>query len=240
VKLATASIGYDSAGRIFAGYGVTLDSGNTVYHVLYDRTGDGDFGDANETVPIETALSAGAAGNVAVDPAGRLAYAYATRVAGSPVLRVAYDRNGDGDFVDAGELSSATPGGGPAGTPCGGIAFDPAGRLAAVFGASPGTPARILRDLSGDGDFGDPADVTTLTATTTTACAIGAGTALGVAVGTTLSVDRNDDGDFDDVNESVPIQGASLTSRLAVASNAAGHLWVGGSMTTSQTFIDPF
>jgi hypothetical protein len=239
VKVATASIGFDAGGNVFAGFGVTLDSGNTAFHVLYDRTGDGDFADANESVALEQGLSAGAASSVVLDPAGRLAYAYATRTAG-PALRVAYDRNGDGDFVDGGELLTATPGGGPVGTPCGGIAFDPAGRLAAVFGANPGTAVRILRDLSGDGDFADAADAGIITGTTTTACAISGGEALGVALGTQLSIDRNDDGDFADANEAQSIPGAALSSRLAVTRNAAGHLFVGGSMSSSQIFVDPF
>jgi hypothetical protein len=239
VEMATGSIGFDASGNLFSGFGVTVDSGDTVFGTVHDRNGDGDFGDANETVTIETTLSAGAAGTAVVDPSGRLAFAFATRtVATGPALRVAYDRNGDGDFVDAGELYTATGGAGAPGTPCGGIAFDPAGRLAAVWGTDVAPVARILRDLTGDGDFADPGDSLQLHGTSTQVCGISGGSGLGVMIGPTLLVDRNNDGDFVDTNESQTVA-TSTTSRVAVARNAAGRIWVGGTLDGRHTFVDP-
>jgi hypothetical protein len=245
-KLATASLGFDAAGRPFAGYGVTLDSGYTSYHVIYDRTGDGDFADAHEAVLIETALAAGAVGTAVLDPAGRLAHASSMRTTEStpPELRLACDRNGDGDFTDGGELTTVIVGGLNSVSdepPCGGVAFDPSGRLAAVFGTGLNSPVtgRIARDLNGDGDFADPGEVR-LDLAHADDCGIARGASLGVSFNSTLFVDRNDDGDFTDANEAVFITGGSAGRNATVASNPAGHLFAGGSLSPTQIFVDPF
>lgn len=89
------------------------------------------------------------------------------------MLRIAYDRNGDGDYADVvgGTPETFTPFSttGNAGRPCGGIAFDGAGRLAAVFSEPSASLVRVMRDMNADGDFSDAVDTTGLWGTKSSA-----------------------------------------------------------------------
>src|SRR5574338_860538 len=69
--------------------------------VARDANGDGDFADAGELQTLGTLTDSRAdGGDLALDAVGRAAYAYLDSGAG--ILKVAYDRNGDGDFTDTG------------------------------------------------------------------------------------------------------------------------------------------
>jgi hypothetical protein len=168
-----------------------------------------------------------------------VAYAYAVAPAGFTLgLRIAYDRNGDGDYADGGPPETFTPfatGGSHAGRPCGGVAFDASGRLAALF-AEAMSSVRLFRDLSNDGDFTDPGDVQSVLAGPTAVCAIAGHPTGGIAAAfPALHVDRNDDGDFSDPTEATGVSVGG--GRLGVTFTTAGRAWVAG--VTGDLDIDP-
>jgi hypothetical protein len=244
LKLWGPAVRTDPSGRLAAGYVLVADDGTAQVTVLHDRNGDGSIGgSAPETVVVQNLGAVpGNFGELAVHPGGRLAYAYVT---GGPSLRIANDRNGDGDFTDAGETFTAFSAGAPHfGQFCGGVAFDASGRLAATFAESSAAQVRAFRDLNGDGDFADAGDMAAVLGNTTAGCDVAGHPTGGLALvhsgGSSpdvlkLLVDRNDDGDFGDANESVVL--SSTHSRAAVTFSDAGRAWVAG---TAGVFIDPF
>jgi hypothetical protein len=167
--------------------------------VANDRNGDGDFADASEVVVIESAGAAVAPtkSELAVDPAGRVAYAYFVAGVG---VRLAWDRNGDGDFSDTvtGNPELVTLAG--ANVNCFDLAFDSASHLAVSYESG---GRKLFRDNNDDGDFGDPGEEQLLDVTPGACPVITAtsGAGLAVAFGATLWVDRNGDGDFTDLAE---------------------------------------
>jgi hypothetical protein len=199
------SIAFDPAGRPVLGY-VKVGGSRTVT-VSRDADGDGNFSDPGE---IRTVMlisgSVGGGGDLAVDSAGRAAYAY--HDAGTNVLRVAYDRNGDGDFSD-------TIGGNPENLPvttaavsCLGVSFDDGARLALVWGTSGG--AQLARDANADGDFADAGELLSLTGNPLLGCDVDGAAAGGLAVvhdgdGLRLLLDRDDDGSFAGTDEDLQL-----------------------------------
>jgi hypothetical protein len=247
------SLANDASGNIVAGYVLIEDAGTARPTVLHDVDGNGAFAaSAPETIEIETLPSSpGNLGKLAVDPAGRLVFAYATRPAGQgPTLRVAYDRNGDGDFADASERYNAfvTFDGSSQGRPCGGVAFDGAGHLAAVFSDVSAISIRVARDLTGDGDFADAGDSVSFPGSATSGCDIAGHPSGGLAIvyvelsgQPLLLIDRNSDGDFADTNESQNY-GSSISreqSRLGVTFSPSGRAFAAGHSPTT-VFVDPF
>lgn len=146
--------------------------------VAWDRSGDGDFGDAPGGNPeLSTLATPGASPDcLGADfaPDGDLAVVYDTPA--GPVF--ARDGNGDGDFADPGEstsLAASSP------TACDVEAGDSA--LAAVHDA--GGSVVLLVDANDDGDFADFGESTQLFSSSNAHLAIGfnsTGTAL-VATG---------------------------------------------------------
>jgi hypothetical protein len=165
--------------------------------VANDRNGDGDFADAGERVLLESAGNAGAPSKsaLAVDALGRVAYAYWASGIG---VRVAWDRNGDGDFADTiggnaenfllstGNLNGFD------------LAFDAGGHLAATYAASGGQV--LARDLDDDGDLNGPGEELVV-GPLVVEVAARAGQPLAIVHGAELELDRNGDGDFDDADE---------------------------------------
>lgn len=165
--------------------------------VVHDRNGDGDFADANEKVVIEPAGSLSASKSaLAVDAAGHVAYAYFLSTVG---VRLAWDRNGDGDFADTitGNPELVTlPG---VGLDCFDLAFDPAGHLAVAYQSF---GQKLSRDLNDDGDFADAGETVSLGATSSCPeVAMASAQPAAVAFSSDLRLDRNADGDFDDSAE---------------------------------------
>jgi hypothetical protein len=246
LKLWGPNVRTDPSGNLVAGYVLRTDDGFAQVTVLHDRDGSGAFeAGPPETTVIQTLASyAGNFGKLAIDPAGRVAFSYL--VAG-PGLRIAYDRNGDGDYTD-------NVGGNPEtftafnafsphdSTFCGGVAFDASGRLAAVFAESSAADVRVFRDVDGDGDFSGGGDVISVLGNPTNACDIEGHPAGGLAVahggtggsGPELLVDRNDDGDFADATEEQTLPFGS--SRLGVTFSDAARAWVIGN---NGAFVDP-
>ncbi len=219
-RLLQPSIEFDPSGRPVLGYNTRGGAGGNAAVVAHDRNGDGDFDDANERVELVANLQPTNAAEVAVDSAGRVAFVYYD---GLLNVRAAHDRNGDGDFDDAGETTIVA---GTAGTPaCLGADFAPDGDLAVVFSQG-SSPPQFWRDLDGDGVFAAGTELTVLGALAADGCDIETGAFLALthnAIDRTLLVDRNDDGDFDDTDESFTLTGGtSAEMHLEIAFDDAG------------------
>lgn len=229
-KMLAASLDTDPAGRWAAGYVRFQFTADAL--VAHDRNGDGDFADANELVPVETSLSSfqfPSLGKLAIDSASRLAFVYARAI--SVAQRVAWDRNGDGDFADTigGNPELATLSTGT--VDCLGTAFDASDRLAVVIGQA--GQVRLMRDLDSDGDFADANEVSVLEGVTANGCDVTNRTGQAFAVAysvasparTRLLVDANEDGDFSDAGEDTTLGVAS--SPLGIALDGTNRLAIG-------------
>ena len=239
-RLESPSLAFDLSGNVGAGY-VTTAVGSVTASVAHDRDGNGDFLGPNERVSIETLAGVNATvGEVAFDPSGRVVYVYRKDL---DVLRVAYDRSGDGDFDDTvggnPELFDLASGGGGSFT-CVGASFDSAGGLAIAYGGS-GNPLRLARDLDRDGDLGGPGEIVMLTSSDVLACDVIGGAGLGLAVAhdqgprVRLRVDRNDDGDFLGANEDLSIVLPTPSNAVETRRNGAGQVVLA---TDSAVFRD--
>jgi hypothetical protein len=193
--LESAQLARNPSGGWVAAYVRRAFSANAV--VANDRNADGDFADAGEVATIEPAGAIGTPTKsaLAIDAAGRVAYAYWASGLG---IRIAWDRNGDGDYADtvggnaetfllaAGNLNAFD------------LAFDAAGRLAATFSGAGGNV--LARDANDDGDFADAGEQTPLS-TSAIAVAAAMGQPIVVAYGNEVRLDKDDDGDFADAGE---------------------------------------
>ena len=175
--------------------------------VARDANGDGDFADAGELQTLGTLSDSRAdGGDLALDAAGRAAYAYLDSGAG--ILKVAYDRSGDGDFADTvggnPEIFNAATGS----VSCFGVTFDDGARLAMVWATGAGT--KLARDANADGDFADPGEIVDLAAGPAQGCDIEGGASGGLTIAhdgddLRLLVDRDDDGAFTTPGEDVAL-----------------------------------
>jgi hypothetical protein len=171
---------------------------------------DADFADPGEIQNLVIlGGSSGVGGDLALDGSGRPAYAFLDTSAGH--LRVAHDRNGDGDYVDTitGNPELRTVVTGP--VTCFGVSFDDAARLAMVWSAGAGTV--LARDGNDDGDFGDAGELVTLTPGTAQGCDVDGRAGGGLAVAhdgddLRLLIDRDDDGAFTTSGEDLPLEPA--------------------------------
>jgi hypothetical protein len=245
LRLWGPGLAFDPSGNIVAAYTMTATGGNARPTVLHDRDGNGAFSaGAPETVQIENFLQAsGNFGSLAIDPSGNVAYAYGLAVESGTTagFRVAWDRNGDGDYADTvggtpETFTAFATGDASQNRPCGGIAFDTAGRLNALFSEPAASSVRFFRDVDDDGDFTDPGDIQTILAGPATRCAIAGHPTTGIVTAfPTLNVDRNDDGDFADPNEATGVGPGG--NRVGLAFSGDGRAWIGSS--NGSLNIDP-
>ena len=205
-----ASLAFDPSGRPVVGY-LRTTTGNQAM-VAHDLNGDGDFVDAGEVVQLQSfGGSVTKRTELAVDAAGRVAFTFMYGAAGN--LRLAYDRNGDGDFNDTvGGTPEISGTGSVANTDCLGLAFDSAGRLSVGFQTQAG-PIELGRDLNGDGDVNDAGEITVIAATGAV-CDVRRSSGGGLdfvhgGQGLTRLRDVNNDGDFSDAGESLQLLPAS-------------------------------
>jgi hypothetical protein len=220
-----------------AGGAILEVAGVSEVTVFQDRSGAGGIG-GNERVVIETLGNAATGvGDLRLDPAGGIAYVYADEAGG--LLRMAWDRNLDYDFLDA-------PGGVPelftvdtvAGVTCVGLDFDDAGRAALIYGG-PSLPLVLKRDLDGNGDFAGVGESTVVQpGQSGEGCDIvasGGGVAIAhSATGITIQVDRNDDGDFAEATE---IFGLSANGGpVAITRDGSGQEWL---LSADGVYEDP-
>jgi hypothetical protein len=208
-----ASLAFDPAGRPVAGY-VKFDAVRSV-RVARDLDGDGAFTGTGEIVDVGTVGGSQVnGGDLAVDSSGRVAYAYYDGT--NDLLRVAYDRSGDGDFADTvGGTPELVTVASPSVLTCLGVSFDDGDRLAMVWAGS--VAPQLGRDANGDGDFADAGEIVPLSASPASGCDVdGDPTGGGLAIahdagGLQLLLDRDDDGSFGGPDETVPIVAASGT-----------------------------
>jgi hypothetical protein len=219
------SLVFDGSGRPGGAYLLGVGSATTA-RAFHDRNGDGVFTGANEVVTIEPiGTPTDALGEAAFDPSGRLAYVYYD--AGSGLVRVAYDRTGDGDFNDlfggVPELGTLTAVATPA---CLDASFDASGRLGVVYGV--GGVTTLAYDRNGDRDFADANESQALSPAAATGCDLGTSASSGRLVlvhnpggNLRLLVDLNDDADFLDSLESVTLL-SPVAAPFAVTTTASG------------------
>jgi hypothetical protein len=101
-----ARLTFDASGHAVAGYLRTDPSNRAV--VAHDRDGDGTFTGVNEVVEIEPVVTPSPnQGDLAVDASDHVAYVWYDE--GTDLVRLAWDRSGDGDFADAGSSSRWRP-----------------------------------------------------------------------------------------------------------------------------------
>jgi hypothetical protein len=201
--------------------------------VAHDRNGDGDFGDAQERVAVETIGSTTPVPTaLAVDSAGRVAAAYYS--VGAAAVMLAVDRTGDGDFADAQELLPALPA--PVLPKCVGVAFDDSDRPAVI--SASGSSSSLAWDLDADGDFGDANEVRAIDsgAGSVGGCDVAGSPSQPLSVATSVPStgvvvrsDKNRNGDFGDPGESTVVGGGNnvLDLELDGASHAAVYTALG-------------
>lgn len=219
------SLVFDGSGRPGGGY-LRVIGGVATARAFHDRNGDNVLGGVNEVVTIEPVGGAtDALGDAAFDTSGRLAYVYYDSGAG--LIRVAYDRSGDGDFDDSpggtAELATLVATGTSA---CLDASFDGSGRLGVVYTQSGTT--RLAYDRNGDGDFADANENLAAAPGGATGCDLGTSAVTGRLIlvhnpgnDLRLLVDTNADADFLDPLEDVSLV-TSTSAPLAVTTTASG------------------
>ncbi len=139
------SLAFDAGGNPAISY---KDSTNDDLKLAYDRNGDGDFADSDEILTVDSAGDVGSSTSLAFDAAGYPAISYFDSTNGD--LKLAYDRNGDGDFTDSLEILTLESAG--YGGLNNSLAFDVAGNLAISYRTT-GGDLKLTYDRNGDGYF---------------------------------------------------------------------------------------
>jgi hypothetical protein len=224
VTVASAALVFDPSGRPALGY-LRTGTGTQVM-LARDLNADGDFADAGELVQVQAfGGTVVRRSELAFDGSGRAAYLYQTGSATPPTLRIAYDRNGDGDFADTvgGTPEIALVTGGAGNTDCFGVTFDSAGRLTLAYQNPTNGAAVLARDGNGDGDVNDAGERVDLVPSAAV-CDVertASGGLLFVHGGTGLQQlrDRNNDGDFSDGGESATVVFSGTVTAVEIGSD---------------------
>ncbi len=220
------AISVEGTGRLAIGaVRASVPAGPLEAVVYSDRDGNGDFAGPGEFAVIESRSgSAETRAALEIDPAGGVAYV--SHDLGTSTLRLAWDRNNDGDFNDTvgttPEVSTVVN----AVVECVGMDFDPSGTLVMVVGTLTGTT--LYRDLDGNGEVTDTGEATPLDTGSAKfgGCDVDANGPLAVMTqlpNFRLRVDRNEDGDFDDVSEFLDF-GVSSLSGGAISRLSTGQV----------------
>ncbi len=221
------ALAFDASDRLVGGY-VRPTVTVTQIRVFQDADGDGTIA-AGEIVTAESWTGAvPSSGEIAVDSASRVAYV--TEDPTADLLRVVWDRSGDGDFDDtvSGNPESFAPAGSIS---CLGADFDANDALVVVYGS--GGALTLARDTSGDGDFADAGETVVLAPLqlgNPSSCdvdASGPGVAVSATDGTHLELflDRNADGDFDEFDDRAFL-GTGVSAPIAVERLGNGEVIV--------------
>jgi hypothetical protein len=213
-------------------YGLRVLASNNRIELGRDTSGD-NFITNTEVVTVEGPLSGtpfARSPSLQFDGAGRPGGAYLRVAGGAATARAFHDRNGDGVLTGTNEVVTIEPVGG-ATDALGEAAFDSSGRLAYVYYDSGNARIRVAHDRSGDGDFADVAELSTLASIATPACldaSFDSSGRLGVVYAvngtTTLAYDRTGDGDFADANESIALLSSGATGCDVGTSESSGRL----------------
>jgi hypothetical protein len=147
------SLAFDGNDRPAISY---QDSSNADLKFAYDKNGDGDFADPGEIIILDSQYNTGFYTSLAFDRNDRPAISYQER--DNFDLKFAYDKNGDGDFADPGEIiildSQYNTGSYSS------LAFDGSGRPAISYQDSSNDDLKFAYDTNGDGDFADSDEIT--------------------------------------------------------------------------------
>ncbi len=145
------SLAFDPQGRPAISY---FDYTNAALKFAHDKNNDDDFGDPGERIRVDSVAYAQAYTSVAFDPQGcpAIAYHYGHDTSHFD-LKFAYDRNGNGDFSDVGEIQTVAQDLGV--DKYVSVAFDITGKPAILYNNS----GSIAYDKNGDGDFTDPGEI---------------------------------------------------------------------------------
>ena len=140
------SLAFDSSWYLAISY---LDLSNGDLKLAYDRNGNGDFSDAGEIIPVDSSGDVGKYTSIAFDAWGKLAISYYDSDKGA--VKLAYDRNGDGNFSIADEIITVDNDGDVGvGTS---LAFDSSGNPAISYSDETSYDTKFAHDLDGNGDF---------------------------------------------------------------------------------------
>ena len=186
----------------------------------YDRNDDGDFEDAGEMTTVDSPCWAGAYLSVAFGTGPAISYydlVYRD-------MKLAYDRNDDGDFEDAGEIIEVDSEGDIGGINS--LAFR--GGPAVSYRDSTNDDLKLAYDRNNDGDFEDPDEISVVdnTGGGWPSLAFGAGPAMSYQhdIGIKFAYDRNDDGDFLDAGEVITVESTvSCTWTNSLAFDSIGR-----------------
>ena len=225
--LSVPTLQYDASGAAAIGYVRRTNFVGREWMVAHDRDGNGDFADTKELVSIESSPPGFGRTGLAFDSTGRIGALHADF--GGQLLRLALDRNGDGDFDDAvggnPELFTVATG---ADLNCGGFGFDSADRAAVVTHQAGGLT--LFHDLNADGDFADAGE-TSLIGPAVTSCDLstkGAGNLVVVhdgGGGVFVLKDDDDDGAFTSAGESLQVEAGPDHDPIRV-DRAGGTIYV--------------
>ena len=177
----------------------------------YDRNDDGDFDDPGEIIVVDNGENdVGRYTSLAFGSGPAISYYDATN--GS--LKLAYDRNNDGDFDDTGEIITVDDSARRVGWYTS-LAFG-TGPAISYYDATNGD-LKFAYDRNNDGDFDDTDEIITVDNFSLvgeyTSLAFGSGPAISYYDVTNgnlkLAYDRNNDGDFDDTGEIITVDNSA-------------------------------
>jgi len=140
------SLAFDASGKPAISH---YDWTNRNLKLAYDRNGDGTFSLGDEIIIVDSGF-VGEYTSLAFDSSGYLAISYRDR--GNSAVKLAYDRNNDGDFLDTNEIVTVDNDGYVGMYTS--LAFDASGNPAISYSDdSPNYDLKFAHDYDGSGDF---------------------------------------------------------------------------------------
>jgi uncharacterized repeat protein (TIGR01451 family) len=178
--------------------------------LAYDRNSNGDFSDTGEIIVVDEGGNVGQYTSLAFDPSGNPAISYLDVSNGD--LKCAYDRNGNGNFSDAGEIITVDSDGYVGEFTS--LTFDSSGYLAISYFDRANYDLKFAYDRNGNGNFSEAGEIITVDSNGwvglyITSLAFGVGPAISYYdLGNSalkLAYDRNNDGVFSGANEIITV-----------------------------------
>jgi len=227
------SLAFDADGRPAISY---FDDTNDTVKLAYDRNDDGDFLDTNEIITVDNNGDVGSYSSLAFGTGPVISY-YDSE---NGDVKLAYDRNSDGDFSDTGEIVVVDEGG---------IDDDDVGQYLSLAIDSSGYPAisyldaskRVLKfayDRNGNGNFSDADEIIVADDGGIGGDDVGLYTSLAFDASgkpaisyydwdnhnLKLAYDRNGDGNFSIADEIITVDSGYVGEYTSLAFDSSGHL----------------